>query len=305
MGSHRLLRAVAVTAVVVLSACSAGASEPATSPSPSLPTPAATWSPVATSPDPAPATPTPVAPLVIADLPRVELAEIDATAVCDPAASQSNLEAGEATITCSDGLALAIAVVRATTPDSVTRLYLERPRCVAIPCSVTELSTATVTAWTSTRVFAVELDSRPETVDRPRLVDDAGWPESRGTSAPLVERTPLDGAPPEVAGRSALPYCGRSELGDPPEVAGCFRDAVLDGRAAEVIDLAFGTEGGDLLRIYRFDGTGPLVVYVHDQTVDGDGRQADAWRRSEGALILGITPSAWGFDPWWGTTREL
>lgn len=304
MGSHRLLRVVAVVAIV-LSACSAGASEPATSPSHSLPTPAPTRSPVAASPTPVLATPTPVPPLAIADLPRVELAEIDATAVCDPVASQSNLEAGDATIACSDGLALAIAVVRTATPDAVTRLYLERPRCSTSPCSAAELSTATVTAWTSTRVFAVELDSRSETVDRPRLIDDAGWPESRGTGAPAVERPPLEGAPAEVAGRTALPYCGRSELGDPPDVSGCFRDAVLDTRAAEVIDLAFGTEGGNLLRIYRFEGTGRLVVYIHDQTVDADGRQADAWHRSEGALILGITPSAWGFDPWWGTTTKL
>lgn len=303
MGSHRHLRVVAVVAVVavVLSACSAGAREPATSPSQSLPTPAATRSSVVASRSLAPATPSPLPPLVIADLPRVELAEIDATAVCDPVPSQSNIEAGEATIACSDGLALAIAAVRTAAADPVMRLYLERPRCATTPCSAAELSTATVTVWTSTRVFAVELDSRLETVDRPTLVDDAGWPESPGASAPPIERPPLEGAPTEVAGRSALPYCGRSELGDPPDVAGCFRDALLDGRAAEVIDLAFGTEGGDFLQIYRFDGTGRLVGYIHDQTVDGDGRRTDAWHRSEGALILGITPFAWGFDPWTAT----
>ena len=72
-----------------------------------------------------------------------------------------------------------------------------------------------------------------------------------------------------------------------------------------MIERVYGTEGGELLRIYRYDGRGRLISFQHDQTVDGDGRVANAWRRSEGAMILGITPHAWDFDPRWGTEQAL
>ena len=66
---------------------------------------------------------------------------------------------------------------------------------------------------------------------------------------------------------------------------------MLAGRTAEMIERVYGTEGGEMLWIYRYDGQGRLIRYYHDQTAGGDGRTVDAWGRSEGAMILGITPS--------------
>jgi hypothetical protein len=301
-----------VVGALVLAACGSSASPPAVSPSPSIEEPSATPTAVVATPSlvpatpslvPAtpslvPATPSPIPPLVIADLPRVELAEIDATAVCDPDPNQSHRAYGESTIFCSDGLFLAFAVVRTVTQDPVTRLYLDRPRCAATPCSEDELSTAEVTAWTPTQAFSVQLDSRLRTVPQPSVVDDAVWPAAGSEPVPAVRRESLKGAPPEVASREPYPFCGRAETGFPASVLDCFRGAVLAGRKAEAIELVYGIEGGELLWIYRYDGRGRLVRYEHDQTVNGDGSDANEWRRAEGAMNLGITRHAWDFDPW-------
>jgi hypothetical protein len=292
-----LARAVAL--MFVVSACGSTATPP-TSASPSTdgsPTPTAT---VAT-PTPVVATPSAIPSLAIADLPRVELADVDATAVCDPDPSQANFDAGESTIFCSDGLALALGAVRTVTERAVTRIYLRRPPCAAIPCTENELSTAQVTIWTPTEAITVRLDSRLETLPLPSVTKDAAWPPAGNGPAPEVSRPPLKDAPDELGNRDSYPFCGQAEIGDPPEVLGCFRDAVLAGRKAEMIERVFGTEGGEMLWIYRYDGSGRLVRYSHDQTVGGDGRSADSWARSDGAMILGITPLTWDFDPWSAT----
>ena len=292
-----LARSVAL--VFVVSACG------------STPAPTATASPsseasrtptaVAATPSPVAATTRPVASLTIDDLPRVELADVDATAVCDPVPSQTNIEAGESGIYCSDGLGLALRAVRTVTRDPVTRLYLHRPECAVVPCSDDELSTATVAIWTATDAFSIGLDSRLESVALAAAAQDADWPAPGNGHAPQTSRPSLDGAPDDLAGRDPYPFCGRAEIGDPPEVVGCFRDAVLAGRKAEMIERVYGTEGGEMLWIYRYDGSGRLVRYSHDQTISGDGGSADSWGRSEGAMILGITPLTWDFDPWFST----
>ena len=290
---------------VVTSGCggTTASSQEATSSVEAAPTPTAiapTPSPVDASPSPSP-----VASLAISDLPRVDLADVGATAVCDPEPSQANLDAGESTIYCADGLELALRAVLSLTRDPVTRIYLRRPDCAAVPCSEDELSTAVVTVWAGAQVLSVRLDSRLEAVSQPQASENSVWPSAGGGKAPDVARPSIHGAPSEVANRDAYPYCGRAEIGDPPEVLGCFRDAVLGGRKAEMTQRVYGTEGGEMLWIYRYEGQGRLIRYSHDQTVGGDGKTSDAWGRSEGAMILGITPLAWDFDPWYGTQVKL
>jgi hypothetical protein len=243
--------------------------------------------------------------LSIGDLPRVDLSDVRATAVCDPEPSQANLDAGESTVYCPDGLALAVAVVRATTPDPAVRLYLRRLACASVPCSDSELSTADVTVWTATRVFAVHLDSRLETVGHPSIGMNGDWPAGGDAPAPKVARPTIKDSPREVAARKPYPFCGRAEMGEPPRVLACFRDAVLDGRHAEMIEQVYGTEGGAILWIYRYDGQGRLVRFQHDTSVNNDGGTNDTWRRNEGAMILGINPLAWDFDPWDGTEQQF
>ena len=280
----RLNRFVATVmgAAFVVAACG-------TSPAILTPSPSALRTPKSATPTIVPVTSAPSPSLAIVDLPRVDLATVEATAVCDPDPNLAKIDAGESTIFCPDGLALGLAVVRTRTSDPVVRLYLRRPLCAAIPCTERELSTAEITAWTASRSYSVKLDSRLDTVPTPALVDDAEWPSGTAGPAPAPKRQPITGAPREVADREAYPFCGRAELGHPPEVLGCFRDAVLAGRAAEMIQVLYGTEGGQILRIYRYGGTGRLVFYQ---------REGRTWRRVEGAMILGITPAAWSVDPW-------
>jgi hypothetical protein len=247
-----------------------------------------------------------VPPLSIDDLERVALAEVRATAVCDSQPAQGDLEAGQATIYCSDSLALAVAAVRTITPEAPVRLYFHRPPCVTVPCSADDLSTATVTVWTASAAYDVRLDSRLETVTAPTVVDaTVRWPASEDATPPKVARATIKGAPRAIAERAPYPYCGRAEVSEPPDVLACFRAAVLQGRPAEMIDQVYGTEGGEVLWIYRYDGKGRLLRFQHDQSVNADGTSAEQWDRVEGAMTLGINASNWNFDPWDGTGKRF
>ena len=293
MGTLRLLAGFVAVAIVV-SAC-ADTRSPTASPAPSIEQTSGAPTAVVATPSLAP-TPTPVPPLAINDLPRIELADVDATAVCDPEPSQGSIDAGESTVHCSDGLALALAVVRTVTQDPAIRLYLHLPTCASVPCSEDELSTAEVTIWTESLALKVQLDSRLQSVQQPVVSNDDAWPAPGSEPEPPVSRPSIEGAPSAVADRDPYPFCGRAEIGEPSSVLGCFRDAVLTGRKAEMINRVYGTEGGEILWIYRYDGAGRLRRFQQDGT---------NWAMNEGAMILGITPQTWDFDPWWGTERRL
>ena len=77
---------------------------------------------------------------------------------------------------------------------------------------------------------------------------------------------------------------------------GCFRDAVLAGRVAELVENVSGTEGGAITWLFRFNGRGAISRYA------GSGGH---WSRQSGSMILGITPLIWDFDPWSGTEVQL
>ncbi len=106
-----------------------------------------------------------------------------------------------------------------------------------------------------------------------------------------MKREAIARAPAEIADRTPYPFCGRAELGKSPAVMDCFRDAVLAGRPAEMLVQVYGTEGGAILWLDRYDGHGPVRRYQRD---------SGQWRRLVGTLMLGITPSGWDLDPWSG-----
>jgi hypothetical protein len=165
-------------------------------------------------------------------LPRVELADVDATAVCDPDMSLAVSGAGETTVDCSESLRLALRALRTVTPDPVVRIYLRRPPCPSLPCSEDQLNTGEVTLWTATRAYSVWLDSRLRTVPLPSVTNDAAWPAAGNSPVPAVARPSIESAPPEVSGREPYPYCGWAVVDDPLEPLRCFRDAVVAGRRA-------------------------------------------------------------------------
>ena len=171
----------------------------------------------------------------------------------------------------------------------IERLYFQRPGCQTTPCTEDELSTATVTGWTAAGAFIVALDSRLMTVTMPRRDPGANWPFAGPSLVPAVDHPSLEGAPAEIAMRTAYPFCGMAELGFPESVVGCFRDAVLEGRPAELIERLVATEGGGVIRLYRFDGRGALLMH---QRSDGH------WFSQAGSMMLGFTPGAFDFDPW-------
>ncbi len=242
-------------------------------------------------------TPTPVPLIDIDSLPRVELADVDATAVCDPEPSLANTGAGEAMIGCRDGVARAVAVVRTVTKDPITRLYLVRPPCATIPCSRRELSTAKVYVWTASTAYRVNIDWRRSTALPPAVAINPAWPTATPGTAPAVRRPVITSAPAEVADRTPYPFCGRSELDTPLSVSRCFREAVLAGRPVEMIETVYGTEGGAILQIDRYDGKGRIIQYQHDQSMNGDGTATDHWGRNEGAMMLNESVF-WEFEPW-------
>lgn len=275
----------AVIATLVIAAC--GDDRPSDS-SPSLrSTPRPT---VAASPNGE--SPSAVEALEIDTLPSASLDPATETAVCDNELRWLDEKAGDVTISCFDGLVLGLQALKTTLSAPIERLYFQRPPCKTAPCTEDQLSTATVTGWTGPDAFSVALDSRLETVGMPTPDPDAIWPLAGSSPIPAVDRPVLKGAPAEIALRTAYPYCGRAEIGQPESVMGCFRDAVLAGRRAELLERVFGTEGGEITRLYRFDGRGALLIYQYS---DG------GWFRQAGSMILGFTPGAFDFEPWWGT----
>jgi hypothetical protein len=218
------------------------------------------------------------------------------TGVCDPEPGQANDDPGEVTIFCADSLVLSLRAIKTVTRQPILRLYFHRPACLAIPCTQDELSTATVTAWTASAAFSVELDSRLQTVGIPFEDAAATWPAAGSSVAPLLHRIRISGAPAEVARRTPYPYCGTAQLSDPPTVAKCFRDAVLAGRPAEMVEHLFATEGGAILWLSRYSGHGAIVRYE---------RYAGQWIRQSGAMYLGIDDGTFDFEPWDGTFHRL
>jgi hypothetical protein len=230
-------------------------------------------------------------PIEIRNLPTVSFDATSLTALCDPTPSQTNLDAGESTIDCGDGLMLGLRAIRTATTSTVYRLYLNRPACASVPCTADELSMATVTGWTAEATLSTSLDSRLATVSAPTLEAAVSWPPAGTSGVPKVGRPSLARAPRELLDRLAYPFCGRAEVDIPPAVIACFRDAILAGRTAELFQLVHGTEGGDIVWLFRYDGHGALVRYSYG---------APRWRRQVGSLILGPTPTTWDFDPWSG-----
>jgi hypothetical protein len=223
-------------------------------------------------------------------LPRADLTTEAPTAVCDPEPSQVSAEAGESTIACGDGLALAARAIRATGDAAIQRMWLRRPACTSFPCTEDQLNTASVVVQTAEGVFVVDLDGRLRSTSVPRSAPGPFWPDAGSSSVPATSRPAIANAPAEINGRTALPYCGKTDDGNPASVAACFRDAVLAGRAAELDGLGHATEGGDVLQVFRFGGTGSVVVYSH----------FDRWIKQTGALILNPDRTGWSLDPWDG-----
>ena len=96
-------------------------------------------------------------------------------------------------------------------------------------------------------------------------------------------------APAEVAARKPYPYCGRAVYDEPTDVITCFLDRVLLGLPVEAVQVSFGTEGGEVSDILRFDGKGAITRY---RFVEG------RWIGQRGGLVLGAPNGSWSFDPW-------
>ena len=95
-------------------------------------------------------------------------------------------------------------------------------------------------------------------------------------------------APKEVAQRTPLPSCGQYGEGPneattlAPEAA-CFADAVSTKRPAEVVHIITSTEGGTIVELFRYAGSGNVVLYM-DTT--SDRYSAQNWTRTEGKLFV-------------------
>jgi hypothetical protein len=236
-------------------------------------------------------TTSPPAPLSLNDLDvgNTELALTAATAICEPEPAQGNPDSGRSTIGCTDGLTWALAAVRTLSDDDVTRMFLDRPGCAALRCSEAELNEADVYVWLGDQSYTVSLDMTGQAATVAAAAADAPWPTSSGSAVPPVTRAIVKAAPKVLAERDEMPFCGRTLRGDPPSAQGCFRDAVVEGRPAEMIDVTYTAHGERVVRLFRYTGSRPVEVYRCDGRV---------WRHSFGAMSLGVSPSTWDYIPW-------
>ncbi len=251
----------------------------------------ATMSPQTTAPPESPGATEFALDDLVARLPTTELVP-GTTAVCDIDPGDIDLSVPESSVICEDSLLVGTRVALIMTDVLPERLYLSRPGCPG-PCSEDDLSTGIVHVWAGSRHFDVGIDTRQTFVVVTVSEATDHWPASSGSPVPAVDRPRLPFAPPSMAHRQSLPFCGGAH-GVPDAVAlACFRDAVLDGRPAEIID---SPVTGEAIWVYRFAGTGAVLRYRGDS-----GR----WHVGAGALILGSDPSAWDFDPWAETERAV
>jgi hypothetical protein len=260
------------------------AQQPSSTAAVGTPGPTPTPSPTST----AEPTPSPAPTLAVGDVPDGDLLDARPTAVCDPTPGQGDPDSGAASIGCGDGLTFALRAVRTMSEAPPERIYLRRPVCAGTPCTDDELNTVDAFVWVGDRVFAMRWDWRMESIARPAVVQGDPWPTSGGSAAPEPARPKLEDAPAEIRDRARLPFCGAAGRFDPPRVGRCFRDAVLDGRPAEMVNTTSSSHGGEIVELYRFEGSGP----IHADT-QSDGK----WFASEGTMQLGITEDAWDFEP--------
>jgi hypothetical protein len=295
MQPSRCLRMIILFGLsAALSGCGSAVQPASPSSVPGQPSPGASSTASATiAPPPAlTLSPTPEPRLDTDPLPRVDLTKETPTAVCDPEPSQANADAGESTIACGEALTLAARTVRSVSTASIERLWVRRPVCTSFPCTEDQLNTASVVVQTTAEALVVDIDGRLTSVSTPRPAPPPLWPAAGSSAVPAAAKPWITGAPAEVKKRNALPYCGRTEVSSPRAIMDCFRDAVLSGRPAEVVDLSYGTEGGEYLQVYRFSGTGPIVGYSH----------FDRWIKQVGSLHLNPDDLGWSFDAWDGGT---
>jgi len=214
-----------------------------------------------------------------------------AVAVCDPSPAALQTEPVEELLFCGDGLKLGLRAIRTATREPIERAYLRLPTCAG-PCTRPELSTGSLTAWTSSGPWTTDLDAVAGTATVPRPDDTASW---LAIQAPIPEiaRPRIADGPAELANRKPLPYCGHSELGEPAAVPRCFLAAVLAGRPAEAVDTSYGVEGGTILRVLRFGGFGPVLAW--EQEVDSNGEHT-GWNRYPAAIVLAPHGADWKLD---------
>jgi len=234
-------------------------------------------------------------------LPRREFDRRSPLVICDPYPTQSDSDAGDSTLVCSEGSNLAWRAVLSLTEGPVDRLYLRRPMCTTYPCTREQLDTAIVDTWWAGGSMSVALDSRLDHVTITTDDPSASWPSASSTERPPAKALIVADAPREIARREVLPSCGVDDIalaehGDPDR---CFLDAVLTGGRAEFLEFAYGTEGGRFQFLYRYDGDGAPQRYRTDD--------AGSWVQENGALILNpdCCRSSWSFEPWWGTDTRL
>jgi hypothetical protein len=279
--------------VVVAAACGGPVPAPSMPAAPSTATSTtATAQPAASPTIPRSPGPAATAPAIdIDDLPLVTPDPATLTAVCDPSPNQLDPNAGETTLFCFDSVVLGLRAMRLATSAPVRRAYLVRTGCPPVPCASDGLDTGTLVAFTGGATFAVLLDSRVATVPPPIPVSGNPWPTVGLFTSPPIGRENVLPAPPTVASRTPLPSCGRATLADPDQGLACFRSSILLGKPAEVIRESPATDGGVVIEVVRFGGTGAITRY---QRTDG------RWVEQVGGIVLGPTEQTWDFDAWDG-----
>ncbi len=223
------------------------------------------------------------------------------TVVCGRDRTSLDHEPPRPSIVCgtSRGTALAagLAAMESVAVKPITLLYMQGNTCPSSGCTDEAFQVATVVGWSRNGdAYRTVIDLRSATVSTPVREDSIKWPSFGASKAPAVQRPTIKAAPADVLDRSPYPFCGVARLEEPRSVARCFRDAVLDGRPAEMILHTTGAEGFPMLELYRFSGNGAVVRYRHAE---------GHWSRTAGTLILEGPPSVWTVDQWNGTVKNF
>jgi hypothetical protein len=174
-------------------------------------------------------------------------------------------------VPCEDAVVAALAVLARTTPTRV-----EVAACGALmSCPKPDADRVFVDVLARGTTTEVELVRGTDGGLAVHGTGPGAIPVPPPYTAPPTGRAALPGAPASLASRPAYPLCGTEDtpMGGPYDERArtCFLDGVLAGSPVEFASVGRGTEGGQYVRLYRYDGSGGLEVVTGE---DG------AWQRA-------------------------
>ncbi len=266
--------ALGLLATLLVAACG---SAPMPSASPSAAATAATSTPIVAatpSSQPPTSTSTPLATLALDE--SIKLDPTRVLQVCHGTFERQSLPMME----CGNVIKIALQALGGDAAHVARADF--RFACTAGPCLGASSDLGNVVVSGATLASEVTVVRGSDGGLAPTAIRAVEMPAAHPFTPPAVARPAVAGATKAIAGRTPYPLCGdeTAPMHGPFDQAArtCFLTGVLAGARVEFVARSRGLEGEPTVLIYRFDGSGGLLIYSLDKTDSVDtGRWLSFW----------------------------